>query len=165
MDSKASDKSIRHRKPFFPPADDDADSLPEEMDEQEQEELITRLKTLDSSTIDAYQTLFFFITIVCILPYFVFLPGFYLSLLAISSIAASGYTLHLPIPGYEGGALWANNLLPNSPINKFLPLLNAVLATVIALPSFTTKVSSSHQLLILHLLPICKYQAFEFFLS
>jgi len=155
-----SDNTVRHRQSFLPPKEDDMDSGPVEMDEQEQEELITRLKATDSDTIDLYQTLFFGVTFVAICLYFVFTPGFYLSLLAITSLAASAFVLHLPLPNTQ--TIWTIDLPPTSPIVKFLPALNGALAMVIALQGFATRSSSPPELLLFQVLPICRYHYFVY---
>src|ERR1700753_3265385 len=100
----------RLRRTFKYPSGSDDDSLPEAIDEQEQEQLITSLQERDSSNTFLYKNTFLAIPLISIVPYFLFGPGFIVSALCISSLLTSAFILErIPLPASQTG--WKDWLL------------------------------------------------------
>ncbi|KAF8418513.1 hypothetical protein EV426DRAFT_577468 [Tirmania nivea] len=134
----------RLRTALHYPSDSDTDSLPSHMDEEEQEALLRRLRQSDTSTNEFYSTLFSLLFV---------LPAIYsllillrkptlISVLALSSLGITAYTVKfVPVSGARtsGGAEGEGKISiggGGGPIERFLPVLNGVLAVVVGLGAY-----------------------------
>jgi len=99
--------TTRVRKAFKYPSDDDGtDVSHDELDEQEQENLLTKLRASESSTNAQYTLVFTVLPLIVSLPFFWYLSisttrtTELLCLLSITSLGASAYIMHfVPIAG------------------------------------------------------------------
>ncbi|KAF2117553.1 hypothetical protein BDV96DRAFT_611310 [Lophiotrema nucula] len=98
--------TTRLRKTFQYPTDDEDAEMEEGMDEQDQEELISKLSTRDTSSTNLYTQL---LLILPLSPVLLYIPQIFdvslsvPSILAIASLLASAYTLYfLPLPPVTG---------------------------------------------------------------
>ena len=145
--------TTRLRKTFKYPSDNEnSDDSHDEMDEEEQEHLITSLKAKEASENEQYTLVF------SILPLIVTLPFIYhlfagsglrsmplLCLLSITSLLSSAYTMRF-IPIYSASAPGKAQLArpalfvdSDSPVQTLLPLLNLVIAVLLLLISWAVK--------------------------
>ncbi|KAM3074236.1 hypothetical protein ACMFMG_002940 [Clarireedia jacksonii] len=96
----------RLRKTFRYPADNDSDdSLPEALDEEEQDNLIHTLHTQNTITNTQYTHILLTLPLICILPYLrtLFHPSTsLLSILSITSLLSTSYLLYSLPPGLTG---------------------------------------------------------------
>jgi hypothetical protein len=103
----------------------------------EQEEVITRLQVQDESTSEFYRKIFLVVPILSCLAYPVLAPssfGTTTLVLCVSSLLASAYTLWaMPPPSKQ------TVFVAPSPLEQYLPTLNAVLAGLLALGPVATK--------------------------
>ncbi|KAF8474951.1 hypothetical protein BDZ91DRAFT_712051 [Kalaharituber pfeilii] len=126
--------TARLRAAFRYPADNGVDDLPDHMDEEEQEALIAALRSADDSTNELYSNLF---SIVFVLPaiYFLFralATPTLINFLSLSSLTATIYTIRfIPIPRNDVGSGHIAFLSSTGPIDKFLPILNGLLAAIV----------------------------------
>jgi len=160
--------STRLRKTFHYPTDNDStDSLPEVLDEEEQETLISSLQTENAARNTLYVRIFLALPILSSLAY---LPSLtkpsttLISLLSISSLLSTAWILYALPPGKTGIALLdavtapkqpspassTSRTIPmaedDSPVTKYLPYLNLVLSGLIAvLAMFTSARARSRE--------------------
>ncbi|KAG9236205.1 hypothetical protein BJ875DRAFT_372524 [Amylocarpus encephaloides] len=174
----ASPTASRLRKTFkFPSDDSDEDSVPEAMDEEEQETLIKKFRTQNDSCDALYTKVLLSLPLVSILPFLVFsassTPLLLLSLLSITSLLSTAYTTHVLPPGSTGITLLDSlnkhsapmsrkeKLLAveeDGPIRQYLPLLNVLLCVVLlALGRLATVKKSNEAWEILSALPAMVY--------
>jgi len=138
--------SPRLRKTFQYPSDADSEDEPTDLDEQEQEELITSLHTRDESSNLFYQRAFLslpLLSTLVYLPALVFaLPArqVLLAFLSISSLLCTAYILHFIPPRAASNPdskgkrpLFRTQAHPDGPIEEYLPWLNAALSSIMAL--------------------------------
>ncbi|KAJ4406018.1 hypothetical protein N0V91_004902 [Didymella pomorum] len=102
--------TTRIRKTFhYPDSSDDEDTVEAGLDAQDQAALLDTLQTRDTTSTRLYTLLLlvFPATIfIFTLPHLFALTGFFPSLLALASLAASAYTLYyLPLPAQSAGIL------------------------------------------------------------
>ncbi|MCJ1308424.1 hypothetical protein MMC25_002077 [Agyrium rufum] len=164
----------RLRKTFHYPADEsDDDDLPHELDEEEQENLIEKLRKEEADKNTLYLRIFLAIPLVAALA---FLPSFFLagsnsgrllSILSITSLLASAYTL-LMIPNVQPSRPeQRQRSIPffeplQSPINLYLSYLNGALSFLIALNSLAQGRSSAGDIFwMLWLLPAGRWTIFN----
>ncbi|KAL2753731.1 hypothetical protein ACRALDRAFT_1071860 [Sodiomyces alcalophilus JCM 7366] len=148
--------STRLRKVFrYPDEDDSSDSLPEAIDEQEQEALIQRLAAENTARNIQFQRLLLALSLLSTIP-FLLDPFSSSSLLSLTSLMSTAYLLHI-LPPAETGLSFLDALvsprkttlraqrrdaarpfLPlsdKSPLEAYLPYLNIVLCGLAALSS------------------------------
>ncbi|KAB2575074.1 hypothetical protein BFW01_g8314 [Lasiodiplodia theobromae] len=160
--------TTRLRKAFRYPDDSD-EELPEGIDEQEQEKLITELQTEDVAKTEFYKKAFLALPALSLILYLrpLFASSsfaeFLTAVLAVTSLAASAYTLYfIPLGnppsssflparaqvssgsavrrGYEMALrTLGTGGVDDGPVEKFLPLLNLALCLVVWLKSRTAK--------------------------
>ena len=128
--------STRLRKTFHYPADEPANDSPDELDEEEQEELIADLTTRDQSNTLFYRRAFVALPLVAALIYIpVFFAGSFrhvlLALLSLSSLGSTAYILLL-LPPRNATPPSALAVDGRGPLDKALPVLNAALSAVLA---------------------------------
>ncbi|KAI5809722.1 hypothetical protein DFH27DRAFT_649271 [Peziza echinospora] len=138
----------RLRRRFLPPSSDsDSDSdtssssLPTHMDEQEQSELLTLLRTHDTSQTDLYTTLFTLLFLLPTLHSFVHLCAHMhplgLRVMALSSLVGTVWGVRfMRLPAAErigggGGGGEASGADARGPVERYLEGLNGVLAGVV----------------------------------
>ncbi|RDA87199.1 hypothetical protein CP532_2520 [Ophiocordyceps camponoti-leonardi (nom. inval.)] len=138
-------QKARLRRPFQPP-DSDSDSQPDALDEQEQEAVIFRLVEANASRNRLFLKILLALPLLASVPYITLLPSL-LALLSITSLLATAYLLYL-LPPHETGIppldRWASlsrqrhPLAPSykSPLETYLPSLNAVAAALLVLMGF-----------------------------
>ncbi|RFU34170.1 hypothetical protein B7463_g2109, partial [Scytalidium lignicola] len=149
--------TARLRKTFRYPSDDDSDdSLPEVMDEEEQESLIRNLQEENNARNRQYANLLVAFPLTSVLIYLPTLFSRYytlVSLLSISSLLSTAYLLFIFPPEYTGLPLLDTFNYPkkpsrsiplkatplhthgNGPIAMYLPYLNLGLCVLLALSS------------------------------
>ncbi|KAM3450702.1 hypothetical protein MY3296_005856 [Beauveria thailandica] len=137
--------AARLRRTFRYPTDDDddddarsdSDSAPSAMDEQEQESYIQRLSSRNRSQNASLALLLLLIPLLATIPYLAALPSLP-SLLALSSLLATAYlTRRLPptVTGLAPLDAWTGTggaAGPRGPLDRTLPWLNVLLATLLA---------------------------------
>ncbi|TVY29739.1 hypothetical protein LHYA1_G000937 [Lachnellula hyalina] len=149
MDSTTS----RLRKTFRYPTDtSDTDSIPEAMDEEEQENLIKNLHEQNTNLNIQYTRILLALPLVCILPYLSALFALqttFLSILSISSLLSTAWMVFV-LPSGETGIYMLDNLNntpatlddggveyskrvvhPEGPIRQYLPYLNVGLCLLL----------------------------------
>ncbi|ROT40249.1 hypothetical protein SODALDRAFT_348534 [Sodiomyces alkalinus F11] len=147
----------RLRKAFrYPDEDDSSDSLPEAIDEQEQEALIRRLAAENAARDIQFQRLLLALPLLSAIPFLVVDPFSSSSWLALSSLLSTAYLLYALPPAETGipfldavvsprkTALRAQRraaaapflpLSDKSPLEAYLPYLNLALCALAALSS------------------------------
>ncbi|KAH8601027.1 hypothetical protein B0O99DRAFT_610118 [Bisporella sp. PMI_857] len=147
--------SARLRKTFRYPTDNDSDdSLPEAMDEQEQENLIAQLSRQTQSQNKLYAQILLVLSLLCIPPYIptLFYPSTsILSLLSISSLLSTAFLIHILPPTKtsisfldalssppsnsrgSGVGIKGNVYEAQGPLEKYLPYLNGVLCILLGI--------------------------------
>ncbi|KAK3989844.1 hypothetical protein QBC44DRAFT_78753 [Cladorrhinum sp. PSN332] len=163
--------SARLRKTFRYPSDDDNghnsdNSLPEIMDEQEQDHLITTL-TQSNAQRNATTTRFLFLLpLISTIPFFlpIFLahpssPSPVFTLISLSSLAATTFLIHTLPPEKTGiSFLDSSGSIPGldvkGPLEKYLPYLNLGLVVLAVLNGLLEqRVKGTHNGVLLGLLP------------
>ncbi|OAL36952.1 hypothetical protein AYO20_03721 [Fonsecaea nubica] len=157
--------TARLRKTFKYPSEDDADMSHEEMDEEEQEHLLQNLQASETSTNAIYTVMFTALPLVVTLPFMMYLTMStsramaFLCLLSITSLASSAYIMYMVPTSTPLGSLSASSrssptatrqrhvhgtgipqtgfLLSaaDSPINQYLPYLNAFIDVLLFIAS------------------------------
>ncbi|OAP60819.1 hypothetical protein AYL99_05821 [Fonsecaea erecta] len=156
--------SARLRKTFKYPSEDDEDMSHEEMDEEEQEHLLQNLQASETSTNAIYTILFTGLPLLVTLPFMWYLSMStsramaFLCLLSITSLASSAYIMYMIPTSTPLGSLSAltrtstvtrqrqahgtgvsrTGFLPtssDSPINQYLPYLNAFIDALLLVAS------------------------------
>ncbi|GME28066.1 hypothetical protein GTA08_BOTSDO01164 [Neofusicoccum parvum] len=154
--------TTRLRKAFRYPDDSDEEP-PEGIDEEEQEKLITQIHKEDLAKTDFYKKAFLALPALSLALYLrpFFAPSsfseFLTAALAVTSLAASAYTLYFiplgnsssSLPGRvsigrsstQGGldkvlGIFGTGGVDDGPVEKFLPLLNVALCLVVWLESW-----------------------------
>lgn len=132
----------RLRKRFRYPADSDSASDPE-LDEQDQEELITTLRTHDSSSTNFYRCAFLPLPLLSALVYLpvIFNPKsprhVLLSFLSLTALAGTAYVLYcIPLPHEidpKGKRPMYAAADARGPVDKYLAVLVAMLSAIVAL--------------------------------
>ncbi|OCT51611.1 hypothetical protein CLCR_09062 [Cladophialophora carrionii] len=155
--------STRLRKAFKYPSDDDGDGSQEAMDEEEQEHLLQNLQASETSTNEIYTTVFTCLPLVILMPFLWYLSRstsgtmVLLCLLGITSLISSAYIMYMVpvstplgslsnLPRIASSAQQRRNysssqtsfLLTSdqSPINQYLPYLNAFICALLFLASW-----------------------------
>ena len=157
----ASMAATRLRKTFrYEDDSEQSDDSPDAMDEEgqqkvicillrgdlinllEQENLITSLAARDTSQNANYRLIFTFLPLITIVPFFYLMftsprsLGL-LSIMAISSLCSTAYTMYVSGASNSGGAVGRSALSlsgsEHGPIEKYLPLLNILLAGLLGL--------------------------------
>ncbi|PQE25382.1 Histone acetyltransferase protein [Rutstroemia sp. NJR-2017a BBW] len=140
----------RLRKTFRYPTDNDSDdSLPEALDEEEQDSLIRTLHTQNTITNTHYTYILLALPLICVLPYLRTLlhpRTSLLSILSISSLLSTSYLLYILPPGVTGISVLdslnsktqakARNHSPvfsssDGPLQTYLPYLNIALSAIL----------------------------------
>ncbi|KAF7887392.1 hypothetical protein EAF00_009686 [Botryotinia globosa] len=155
----------RLRKTFRYPTDNDSDdSLPEALDEEEQDNLIQHLATLHTKYNTIYTRFLLCLPLISIIPYLLtlFTPTTsLLSILSITSLLSTAFLIYsLPpektsisfldninqpskdSPRSKIGVLVANNV-DDGPLQTYLPILNLVLSLILGI--LGTMIKSKHQ--------------------
>ncbi|KAJ9607007.1 hypothetical protein H2200_009018 [Cladophialophora chaetospira] len=155
--------STRLRKAFKYPTDDDGTGSHEDMDEEEQEQVLESMQASETSSNAIYTLLFTGLPLVVILPFirYLFLSTSssmaLLCLLSITSLVSSAYMMYMIPLGTPLGSL-SKVLRPTpsaqqqrdhafsrtsflltsdeSPINQYLPYLNAFISVLLFLASW-----------------------------
>ncbi|OAG43767.1 hypothetical protein AYO21_01994 [Fonsecaea monophora] len=157
--------AARLRKTFKYPSEDDADMSHEEMDEEEQENLLQNLQASETSTNAIYTVMFTALPLVVTLPFMMYLTMStsramaFLCLLSITSLASSAYIMYMVPTSTPLGSLSTSSrssptatrqrhvhgtgipqtgfLLSSadSPINQYLPYLNAFIDVLLVIAS------------------------------
>ncbi|KAM4060627.1 hypothetical protein HRG_001823 [Hirsutella rhossiliensis] len=153
--------TARLRRTFHYPDDSDSDSQPDAIDEQEQEDVIARLAAENTARNARFRRLLVALPLLAALPYLPLLVRprvSLLALLALTSLSATAYLLHRLPPHLTGiapldawtrvapsrdarAALRPRPPLPTahgSPLETYLPYLNAGLAAVLVLMGMLT---------------------------
>ncbi|KAH7058591.1 hypothetical protein B0J12DRAFT_650832 [Macrophomina phaseolina] len=157
--------TTRLRKAFKYPEDSDEEPA-EGIDEEEQEKLITQIEAEDGAKTDFYKKAFLALPALSLVLYLrpLLAPSsfseFLTAALAITSLAASAYTLYFvplgspppPLPGrvsIGGGSvprgldrvlgILGTGSVDDGPVERFLPLLNLALCLVVWLESLAAK--------------------------
>ncbi|KAK4678594.1 hypothetical protein QC764_309060 [Podospora pseudoanserina] len=147
LTSKLESASTRLRKTFKYTDDNSTDDdIPEVMDEQEQETLITTLTTRNAHSNTLTLRLLLTLPVLSSLPYLLLFPTSppIFPLLALSSLSSTLYLLYtLPVTSTGFNALDKPPLsiqgkiiqppVAKSPLEEYLPWLNLLLVTVLAL--------------------------------
>ncbi|EXJ58624.1 hypothetical protein A1O7_06051 [Cladophialophora yegresii CBS 114405] len=150
--------STRLRKAFKYPPDDDGDGSQEAMDEEEQEHLLQNLQASETSTNEIYTTVFTCLPLVIVLPFLWYLfrstsgTMVLLCLLGITSLVSSAYIMYMvPVSttlgslsnltriarrDYSGSRTSFLLTSDQSPINQYLPYLNAFICALLFLASW-----------------------------
>ncbi|KAK4644906.1 hypothetical protein QC761_309060 [Podospora bellae-mahoneyi] len=147
LTSKLESASTRLRKSFKYTDDNSTDDdIPEVMDEQEQETLITTLTTRNAHSNTLTLRLLLILPVLSSLPYLLLFPKSppIFPLLALSSLSSTLYLLYtLPVtstgfnaldkppPSIQGKIIQPP--VAKSPLEEYLPWLNLLLVTVLAL--------------------------------
>ncbi|KAK4162283.1 hypothetical protein QBC43DRAFT_322185 [Cladorrhinum sp. PSN259] len=166
--------TARLRKTFRYPSDDDDghdsdNSLPEIMDEQEQENLITTLTQSNARRNETTARILFFLplisTIPFLLPVFLFShsassPSAVFTLISLSSLVATTYLIHtLPpektgIPVLDSSSSSIPVLDVKGPLERYLPFLNLGLVVLAGLNGLLEqRVKGTHNGVLLGVLP------------
>ncbi|KAI9819417.1 MAG: hypothetical protein M1832_003980 [Thelocarpon impressellum] len=130
----------RLRHTFRYPAENTSDDedLPEALDEEEQDRLITALRAENESRNGLYTRVLLALALLCALPYVpALLHSLLIAVLALTSLACTAYTLAFmpssasapPFATAAAAAAYA------SPVERWLPVLNAILCGLVALTS------------------------------
>ncbi|KIW31901.1 uncharacterized protein PV07_03489 [Cladophialophora immunda] len=156
--------TARLRKTFKYPSEDDEDMSHEEMDEEEQEHLLQNLQASEISTNAIYTMVFTGLPLIVTLPFMWYLSMStsramaFLCLLSITSLASSAYIMYMIPTSTPLGSLSATTrtapptrqrqtygtgisqtgfLLTSaeSPINQYLPYLNAFIGALLFIAS------------------------------
>jgi len=154
--------STRLRKAFKYPADENDENSHDEMDEEEQEHLLQNLQESEMSTNAIYTIAFTSLPLVVIVPFLWYLfrstarSTVLLCLLSITSLASSSYMMYMvPVSTPLGSLSAPSRTTPagqqrasgisqssflitsaGSPINQFLPWLNALIGVLLFLASW-----------------------------
>ena len=161
--------ATRLRKTFKYPSDHEfSDYSHDEMDEQEQEHLITSLKVKEATENEQYTLIFSVLPLTVAPPFIYYLfegSGFrslpLLCLLSITSLVSSAYTMRF-IPIYSASAPGKAQLArpalfvdSDSPVQTLLPWLNLAIAVLLVLTSWAVrgKASAPEALWLFLLLP------------
>ncbi|KAJ9619490.1 hypothetical protein H2203_008268 [Taxawa tesnikishii (nom. ined.)] len=130
--------TARVRKTFHYPTEED-DSAPSDLDEEEQEQLITTLRTRDDSNTGFYKRAFLALPLLSLLIYLPTLSSassarsVILTLLSWTSLLSTVYILHYAPPRQRDRPGHSRVEVSGGPIDQYLPWLNAGLSAVLAL--------------------------------
>ncbi|KXT17598.1 hypothetical protein AC579_10136 [Pseudocercospora musae] len=137
--------ATRLRKTFkYPSEDDDSSS---ELDEEQQEKLISDLQTSDAAKNDIYRKIFLALPLLALLfSLTTFISAGsararLLSLLSATSLACSAYVLHyMPIekPARRGKIPQYQIEAAKGPVEKYLPWMNGVLVGILGLAAIVS---------------------------
>ncbi|KIW67172.1 hypothetical protein PV04_06443 [Phialophora macrospora] len=155
--------STRLRKAFKYPSDDEGDESQDAMDEEEQEHLLQNLQASETSANVIYTTAFTCLPLVIILPLLWYLSRStsgtmaLLCLLGITSLISSAYMMYMvPLSTPLGSLSNFTRIMPSaqqrrdysisrasflltsdeSPVNQYLPYLNAFICALLFLASW-----------------------------
>jgi len=145
----------RLRKAFKFPADEDSDSQPEDLDEEEQEELIKTFVENDATKTEAYKKAFLALPV---LSLFLYIPtllhptttNFLPTILSFTSLSCTIYILYT-IPSRptssqpKPSSTFLQTTPPQSPLEKYLPHLNATLCIVLLLAAWRAKLAGAER--------------------
>ncbi|KAE9978001.1 hypothetical protein EG328_007217 [Venturia inaequalis] len=139
--------TTRLRKAFKYPTDEESDSQPEDLDEEEQEVLIKTFIDNDAAKTEAYKKAFLFLPILSLLLYApALLPPssttFLRTLLSITSLSLTTYALHLLPTRSQTQKTTPDTTRYSSeigPLKKYLDHLNAGLSVVLLLFALRAK--------------------------
>ncbi|KAI9678168.1 MAG: hypothetical protein M1817_006113 [Caeruleum heppii] len=140
----------RLRKAFRYPneeTDDDDDELTEALDEEEQENLIARLRMQNEAHDGLYMNLFLALPLLLIVPFALRLPGSpLLAMLSITSLLSTAYIMRfIPIGAgdVKGKKPMRSNLdvwtAQGGPVEIYLPWLNGAVCALLLLGSLSQK--------------------------
>ncbi|KAF6821245.1 hypothetical protein CSOJ01_00251 [Colletotrichum sojae] len=126
--------AARLRRTFHYPTDDDsADSQPEAMDEEEQEQLIQRLADENAARNAQFRNLLLALPLLTTIPYLISilrLSSLLTSLLSITSLLSTAYLLHSQPPGSTGIAFVDALSRPKTPRPSPSPSLESSVSSV-----------------------------------
>jgi len=137
--------TTRLRKTFAYPTEEE-DSEPDDLDETEQEDVITTLRSKDTSSSQFYKQAFLPLPLVAAIVYLPSLltsrsrADFLLAVLSISSLASTAYVLwyfppRIPTQPLVRGKtpVYALHYQADGPIEEYLPWLNGVMSALLAM--------------------------------
>ncbi|KAH6688304.1 hypothetical protein F5X68DRAFT_78976 [Plectosphaerella plurivora] len=159
--------SARLRKTFHYPADDDSDSQPDAIDEQEQESLIRRLSEENTSRNATFRLALLPVPILTIIPYLLRGTLSSRTLLALTSLLATFYLVYSQPPENTGFPLLDRLVQParsrseaalraqrqkaapflpaeDSPLAQYLPYLNLLLCAFVMLAGWAAGSTDAH---------------------